>query len=58
MYFAKLAEQAERYDEIAEHTRDVGNVVPHYLWQNETCCELPPGMLLGLAVRLGKSSPE
>ena len=26
IYLAKLSEQAERYDEIAEHMRDVGNV--------------------------------
>merc|ERR1711879_933776 len=25
VYFAKLAEQAERYDEMAEHMKDVGN---------------------------------
>ena len=26
IYLAKLSEQAERYDEIAEHMRDAGNV--------------------------------
>ena len=25
MYFAKLAEQAERYDEMADHMKNVGN---------------------------------
>merc|ERR1712238_523831 len=26
VYFAKLAEQAERYDEMAEHMKEVGNI--------------------------------
>ena len=25
VYFAKLAEQAERYDEMAQHMRNIGN---------------------------------
>jgi len=30
VYFAKLAEQAERYDEMAEHMKEVGKI-PHEL---------------------------
>ena len=29
----------------------------HSLYGNEACCQLPPSMPLGLAVRLGESSP-
>ena len=54
VYFAKLAEQAERYDDMVKHMKDIVSVL-HYINNNRLMLNsaTKTGIFLALPIKIG-----